>query len=479
MSASPVAIEQWTTRSQFAGKRVHFIGIGGSGMSGLARMLLDRGAGISGSDQKPGGPVLQLMERGAQVTKDQDGQLLHGGINLVVRTAAIPDTNAEYQAAVRLGLPVVKYAQLLGWVMRESLGVAIAGTHGKSTTSAMTSYALLQLGADPSFVIGATVPQLGGGSRSGGGEVFVAESCEYDRSFHNLFPRVAVITNIDADHLDVYKDLADIEASFATFARLVPSDGRIVSLGGSPAVARAMAAGVSAPVDLVYLDGQPTSPNPRGDNWTIRPIESTTPYPAAEVRLNGVKLCELRLSIPGQHNLLNATMAIAACKAAGYDPILAAAAIEKFTGVDRRMTRMGEVNGATVVDDYGHHPTEVVATLAALRAAYKPKRLFCVFQPHQASRTRALIQEFSTAFKDADEVLLPEIYYVRDSQEDKQAVSSALLAARVTANGTPAHFVATYEAAVNEIRARAQPGDLVVTMGAGPVCEVAQALVSG
>jgi UDP-N-acetylmuramate--alanine ligase len=210
----------------------------------------------------------------------------------------------------------------------------------------------------------------------------------------------------------------------------------------------------------------------------VRPIESQRAYPAAEIRLNGLKLCTLELSVPGKHNLLNATMAIAACKAAGFDPILAAGTIAGFTGVDRRMTRMGEVNGATVVDDYGHHPTEVVATLAALRAAYKPSRLVCVFQPHQASRTRALIEEFSTAFGAADEVLLPEIYYVRDTDQDKQAVSSAMLAGRITAAGTPAHFVETYDAAVRQIRATARPGDLVVTMGAGPVCEVAKALVS-
>ena len=489
MSASPVPIESWTSRSQFAGKRVHFIGIGGSGMSGLARMLMDRGAIITGSDAKPSGLVLKLMERGAQVSREQDGRLVTGDVDLVVRTAAVPDTNAEYQVAVSLGLKVLKYAQLLGYVMKESVGVAVAGTHGKSTTSAMTSYILMKLGADPSFVIGATVPQLGGGSRSGGGEVFVAESCEYDRSFHNLFPRVAVITNIDADHLDVYKDLADIEQSFATFAKLVPAEGRIITLGGSEPVTRAMS-GVAAPVDYVEMEQAGAASIGKageraktgrggGDRWTVRQIESRGAFPAAEIRLNGVKLCEISLSIPGVHNLLNATMAIAACRAAGYDPIQAAAAVESFAGVDRRMTKLGEVNGAVVIDDYGHHPTEVVATLAALKAAYKPRRLVCVFQPHQASRTRALLAEFSAAFADADEVLLPEIYYVRDSEEDRKAVSSKLLAERISAGGTPARFVETYDAAVAAVKAMVGPGDLVVTMGAGPVCEVGEALVGG
>src|SRR6478752_7111025 len=220
--------------SHFAGKRIHFIGIGGSGMSGLARMLLDGGAIISGSEPKPNDQTFELGRRGAQISRDQMGELLNPNIDLVVRSAAVNDQNEEFKRATKTyGLKTVKYAEMLGLVMRERNGIAVAGTHGKSTTSAMIAYALTQCGADPSFVIGGTVPQLGnGGSRSGAGNAFVAEACEYDHSFHNLFPKVAVITNIEEDHLDCYSGIEEIVASFRTFARLVPiADGLIIANG--------------------------------------------------------------------------------------------------------------------------------------------------------------------------------------------------------------------------------------------------------
>jgi UDP-N-acetylmuramate--alanine ligase len=211
--------------SQFRGKRVHFIGVGGSGMSGLAGMLLDAGAIVSGSEPQSGPVTFELLRKGAKISRDQLGELLDTKIDLVVRTAAVPDKNGEMIAAAALGLKTVKYAQMLGMVMGERFGVAVAGTHGKSTTSAMISFALAQCGVDPSFVIGGTVPQLGGGSHSGGGNIFVAEACEFDRSFHNLRPRVALITNIERDHLDYYRDIDEIVQSFRDFARRVPRDG--------------------------------------------------------------------------------------------------------------------------------------------------------------------------------------------------------------------------------------------------------------
>ncbi|HLL90258.1 MAG TPA: Mur ligase domain-containing protein, partial [Tepidisphaeraceae bacterium] len=240
--------------SKFAGKRVHFIGIGGSGMSGLARMLLDNGAIVSGSEPKPSAVTFDLAKRGAKVSRDQLGELLSKDVDLVVRTAAVKDDNAEFAAARALGLAHVKYAQLLGQVMQERHGIAVAGTHGKSTTTAMTAYALLQCGADPSFVVGGTVPQLGGGSRSGAGTAFVAEACEFDRSFHNLHPTVALLTNLEADHLDCYKDLDDIVESFRAFARLLPPTGTIVALGNDANVARALD-GVRCNVEYAVLSG--------------------------------------------------------------------------------------------------------------------------------------------------------------------------------------------------------------------------------
>lgn len=462
--------------SRFTGKRVHFIGIGGSGMSGLARMLLDDGAIVSGSEPKPNTTTFELGKRGVKVSREQAGQLLTRDIDLVVRTAAVTDANLEYQAAVRLGIPTIKYAQMLGLVMAERLGVAVAGTHGKSTTSAMTSYALLRLGADPSFVIGGTVPQLGGGSRSGSGKAFVAEACEYDRSFHNLRPTVALITNVEADHLDCYKDLDDIVGSFRHFASLVPAHGRIITLAGD-ANAAAAVRGLTAPVELCQLVDAGQDPLP-GTTWYTRVTGIKNGCHTGDVYHRGEHVASLQLSVAGRHNLINATMAVAACAACGQDPHAAAEAVGSFTGVDRRMTYVGTYNDATVIDDYGHHPTEIRATLRAIRERYSPKRLFCVFQPHQASRTRLLLDEFATAFKDADEVLMPEIYYVRDSEADRRDVHAQVLVDRVIASGTRARHLPEFGQILNVLKVEVTAGDLVLTLGAGNIWEIGRDLVS-
>lgn len=458
--------------SRFAGRRVHFIGIGGSGMSGLARMLLDAGAIVSGSEPNPNPQTFELAKRGATISRGQIGELLDAGVDLVVRTAAIPENNIEYQSAGAYGLRQIKYAELLGQVMQERFGVAVAGTHGKSTTSAMISYALLKCGADPSFVIGGTVPQLGGtGSRSGAGRSFVAEACEYDHSFHSLFPKVAVITNIEEDHLDCYSGIDDIVASFRTFARLVPSaDGLIIANGLDARVGQAIG-GLGTRVEYVALEREAT--------WSTRITDKEGGCYGGHVLRDNKNVATLKMSVAGTHNLFNATAAVAACAACGVDPAHAAEAIGAFTGVDRRMTLMGTVNGATVVDDYGHHPTEIRTTLKALRERYQPKRLLCVFQPHQHSRTRFLLDDFATSFASADETIVPDIYFVRDSEAERSRVHAADLVARVRGNGQCAIHLPEFPAIVAHLRREAREGDLIVTMGAGNVWEIGRDLVNG
>ena len=456
--------------SRFAGRRVHFIGIGGSGMSGLARMLLDAGAIVSGSEPNPNPQTFELTRRGATISRNQIGELLDPKMDLVVRTAAIADTNTEYQAAKAYGLRQIKYAELLGQVMQERFGVAVAGTHGKSTTSAMISYALLQCGADPSFVIGGTVPQLGGGSRSGAGRSFIAEACEYDHSFHNLFPKVAIITNIEEDHLDCYSGIDDIVASFRTFVRLVPADGLIIANGLDSRVGQAIG-GLATRVEFVALD--------REANWSTRVAGIENGCYRGHILRDHKPAGTLKLSVAGEHNLFNATCAVAACAACGVDPAHAAEAISGFTGVDRRMTEMGRVNGAIVVDDYGHHPTELRATLKALRERYQPKRLLCVFQPHQHSRTRFLLDDFAVSFIAADETIVPDIYFVRDSEAERGRVNAADLVDRVTANGQRAIHLPEFASIVDHLRRTAREGDLIVTMGAGNVWEIGRDLVAG
>ena len=453
------------------GRRVHFIGIGGAGMSGLARVLIDAGAIVTGSDKTPSEQTDDLIARGAQLSFQQRGELIAADTVLVVRTAAVRDDNPEFELAVRLGIPTTKYAQLLGQVMAGRFGVAVGGTHGKSTTTAMLCYALLRCGVDPSFVVGGNVKQLGGGSRSGSGPHFVVEACEYDRSFHQLRPRVAIVNNIEAEHLDCYGDLEGVIRGFQTFAELVPKDGGLVIGRGDDSNVQTLLSRVDRQSETFGI----------GDSydWAITPTEIVGGCHHGTVAYRGQTVATLRPALPGQHNLLNATCALAAANACGVHLQQAAEALGQFTGVDRRMTEVGQYNGAILVDDYGHHPTEVKVTLSALRQKYQPKRLICVFQPHQHSRTRLLLDEFATSFVDADETIVPEIYSVRDTAQDKAAVSSATLVERINASADSRHqavHVSTFPDVVARLRRTATRGDVIVTMGAGNVYEIARQL---
>jgi UDP-N-acetylmuramate--alanine ligase len=352
--------------------------------------------------------------------------------------------------------------------MAERFGVAVAGTHGKSTTTAMISYALAECGADPSFVVGGTVPQLGGGSRSGTGPAFIAEACEYDRSFHHLHPKVALITNIEEDHLDCYRDIFEIVEAFRRFVEIVPRDGLIIAAGADARIAQAIR-DVQARVETVSLHP--------GTTWSTCPGLLENGCPTGVVCRDGKPVATLKLSVPGEHNLMNATMAIAAAAACGVAADRAADAVNRFTGVDRRMSVLGTYNGSTIVDDYGHHPTEIRATLAALRQRYQPKRLICVFQPHQHSRTRFLLEDFAASFAEADETIVPDIYFVRDSEAERHRVSAADLVERINRNGHSAMHLPLFEQIVDHLRQSVREGDLVVTMGAGNVWEIGRDLV--
>jgi UDP-N-acetylmuramate--alanine ligase len=471
MDATLTSAKTESAASQFRGKRVHFIGVGGSGMSGLAHMLIDAGAFVSGSEPRPNAQTFELTKAGAKISRDQVGELLDRNIDLVVRTAAVPDSNLEFIAARGLGIRTVKYAQMLGMVMAERFGVAVAGTHGKSTTSAMISFALLQCGVDPSFVIGGTVPQLGGGSRSGNGNVFVAEACEFDRSFHNLHPKVAIITNIEGEHFDCYANINDIIASFHNFAKLVPPDGLIIG-GGDDARVLAALEGITCQIESAGV-----ADSPGRFAWTTRIVAIDGGNYRGEVFHNDRLLGTLQLSVAGRHNLTNATLAVAACVASGAEPAAAIEALGKFTGVNRRMTLVGSYNGATIVDDYGHHPTEIRVTLKALREKFSPRRLHCVFQPHQHSRTRFLLDDFAASFELADQILIPDIFFVRDSEAERQRVNSADLVQRLAARGQGALHLPEFSAIVDHLKKTVAPGDLVVTMGAGNVWEIGRELI--
>lgn len=446
---------------------VHLVGVGGCGMSGLAAMLLRCGARVSGSDMRPSVEVERLSQRGARINTGERALELPADTELVVASAAIPAEHPELFEARRRGTRVIKYAQMLGALMERCDGIAVAGTHGKSTTTAWLTHVLRRAGLDPSFIVGATVAQLGGGSGVGGGPHFVAEACEYDRSFLNLCPRRAVILNIEEDHLDYYKNLADIQSAFAALAARVPADGLLL-LNGSDARCRALVPGVNAHVQT--FGGERA-------NWRAVDIQAAGGLYSFDVWRDGAVLGRARLGIPGRHNVDNALAVIALAYDCGLGWEQIEPGLAEFRGAHRRLELRGEANGVRIADDYGHHPTEIRVTLHAARERFDPRRLWCVFQPHQHSRTRFLLADFAHSFHEADEVVVPDIYFVRDSQRERELVSAQDLVAAICQDGGRARYVPDFVAIVTELARDVRPGDVVLTMGAGNIWKVADDLV--
>ncbi len=453
---------------RFTGKKVHLIGIGGSGMRALGRMLLERSAILSGSDMVGSGTTQRLREQGADVRIGQRAENIPDDCDVVVYSAAIHDQNPELVAARSRDLDVMKYSQMLGELMRERLGIAVAGTHGKSTTSAMVAYALRESDADPSFIIGATVEQLGGPSGVGSGRYFVAEACEFDRSFLNLRPRYAAILNIEEDHLDCYADLSAIVEAFRAFAGQVDPAGVLIANGEDREVSKAVLS-VGCEVQTFGLTD--------GCTWCGANLSSDRGCFAMDVRFGGERFCTLTLSIPGLHNAYNALAATGLLYHAGLESEEISKSLAQFRGVHRRLTLKAQTRDITVVDDYAHHPTEIEVSLRALRERYKCERLLCVFQPHQHSRTRFLLKDFARSFGLADEVIVPDIFFVRDSAREKDYISSEDLVAQIRLHGGSARYCRSFREIVDYLQGTLQSGDLMVTMGAGNIWEVADETV--
>ncbi len=468
-----------------AGARsVFLVGVEGVGVSGAARLLRARGLAVAGSDRQPGERRAALEPLGVAVTGGDDPAALPAALDLLVRSAAVPRTHPQVQEAVRRGVPVLTYAETVGALMAGRTGVCVAGCHGKTTTTSLIASALVRAGADPSFLVGGTLREHGTGARAGAGPCFVAESCEYDRSFHAHRPTVAVVTNVDEDHLDYYRDLAEIQESFRVFASLLPAHGvlivneayaplfrgdrrlraRLETFGfGSSATWTASEPGL-APADPAGPPGSEGGAGAGGDGIVFR------------VAREGRGLGELSLPLLGAHNALNGLAAAAALTAAGLPWPAVASGLAAFEGVGRRLERVAERRGVLVLDDYGHHPAEIRAVVRALRARHPGRRLVVIFQPHQASRTRCLLHEFATALAQADEAWLPPIYFARDSEEERRSVTSEDLAARVRNEGGRAATFPGLRAVVEHALQALAPGDVVVTLGAGDVDEVARGL---
>lgn len=473
MSELPTDISEPLT---LAGRRMHFVGIGGCGMSGLARICRANDAMVTGSDHQPSPVTDALIDQGIAVTLQQTADTLPRETDLVVISAAIKPDHPEYVEAVRRAVPVLKYAQVLGRLMIGRTGIAIAGTHGKSTTTAMLAHILIQCQQDPTFIVGATCRQIGGGSRIGRTDMLLAEACEYDRSFHNFHPTISAILNVEEDHLDIYGSLDQIVAAFNQFARRTRSDGMLL-IAHEGAYRTAVAAGLACSIQTIGFA-------PEAD-WSID-IDTDATTPHVQLAHHGEPTCSFNLTMPGEHMAFNASVAVALACQLGAAPGRAAEAISRFEGLDRRMQYLGEINGVKVVDDYGHHPTEIATTLRALRRHYlsasgagerAPGRLICVFQPHQHSRTRFLLDQFATSFTDADLVIVPPIYFVRDSEEDRRAVNATDLVERLGERDVQALHIEQFNDIATWLTENTRPGDLVVIMGAGPVWQVAHRFV--
>ncbi|HAU37150.1 MAG TPA: UDP-N-acetylmuramate--L-alanine ligase [Phycisphaerales bacterium] len=454
--------------SRYAGRKIHLIGVAGAGMRALARMLLDYGASVSGSDMSASGTLDRLVADGAKIGVGQKPENIPPDCELVVFSVAIHPQNPELVAARERGLEVVKYSEMLGRLMGERTGVAVSGTHGKSTTTAMVAYVLTTAGMDPSYVVGATVEQLGGPSGVGAGRHFVAEACEFDRSFLNLHPHYAAVLNIEEDHLDCYQDLEAIIEAFRAFVARVDPAGVVVANGEDRNVAQAVR-GAPCEVQTFGLA--------EGCTWRGVNLASENGRYRCDVLLGGQEFCRLQSPLPGLHNLYNSLAATALLHLAGVSAAKISRLLGGFSGTHRRMTLKAQNDGVTVLDDYAHHPTEIQATLRALRECYQPRRLVCVFQPHQHSRTRFLLKDFSRSFAQADEVIVPDIYFVRDSARERDYISSQDLVSQIRLCGGAAIYLKTFEDITEHLEQSLQPGDLVVTMGAGNIWEVADEIV--
>ena len=459
--------QHWS--SPYAARRVHLIGVGGCGMSGLAGVLLRCGAIVSGSDIAPFKAQARLQELGATVTLGHAPINLPSDCDFVVFSAAIREDNPELAEARRRGVQRFKYAEMLGQVMRLRTGMAIAGTHGKSTTTALTAYILRQAKVDPTFVVGAHVKQLDGSSAVGDGPHFVVEACEYDRSFLNLLPKFAAILNIEEDHLDCFPNLDAITEAFQAFAALVPPDGRVIANGDDAQVLRAVRR-ARGTVETFGLNESCT--------WRAVHESQRMGCYSFDILRDGQFFLHASLDkLPGRHQIYNALAATALTAHAKIPAETISQSLASFAGADRRLSVRAEPRGILLLDDYGHHPTEVQVTLRAVRERYPGRRLWVVFQPHQHSRTRFLLDDFAKSFAHADHLLVPDIYFVRDSAADRAAVNSAQFVERVRANGTDGLYLSGFDKIVEHILRHASAGDIVLTMGAGDVWKIADELV--
>ena len=446
------------------GRRAHLVGIGGVSMASLAEVLLGSGVVITGSDQRESATVLHLRSLGIPVTIGHFPENVEG-VDCVVRTAAVHDSNPEIAAAHAKGIPVFERAQAWGAIMRGyKNALCISGTHGKTTTTSMCTHVFMAAHTDPTVMIGGTLPLLEAGHRVGHGDTIILESCEYCNSFLSFCPTVAVILNVEEDHLDFFKDLADIQNSFRAFAQLVPEDGgRVVVNGDNPHA-------VQAVEDCGREVFRFSVADPAADG-TVAHLTWERGLPTFDVLIHGERYAHVSLRVGGGHNVSNALAAACAAWVLGVPGSAVEEGLAAFTGAGRRFEKKGTFHGADVYDDYAHHPDELHALLTMARTlGYR--RIVCAFQPHTYSRTAALFDRFVEELKLADVAVLAEIYAARE--QNTLGISSRDLAERIPGS----LYCATLEEVTDRLRELARPGDLLLTVGAGDIFRAGEALLS-
>ena len=446
---------------------VHFIGIGGISMSGLAEILLGEDFVISGSDSKSS-PLTQALEKkGATIYYGQRATNITDDVDVVVYTAAIHPDNPEFACAKEKGLPMLTRAELLGQIMRNyDTPVAISGTHGKTTTTSMESHILLAGDCDPTISVGGILPAIGGNIRVGNSETFVTEACEYTNSFLSFFPKISIILNMDADHLDFFKDIDDIRHSFRRFAELLPADGTLIINADTPKyedIIRDLPCNV-----ITYGSSDMLDYSAANITYDEKGLV------AFDLIKNGKAVDHIQLSVTGDHNVSNALASIATAELLQIPMETIKKGILSFSGTDRRFEYKGTFNGVTVVDDYAHHPTEIAATLKAAQH-YPHNQVWCVFQPHTYTRTKAFFHEFAEALSHTDHLVLADIYAARET--DTLGVSSTGLAEEARKLGTDAHYLPSFEEIEDFLKENCKSGDLLITMGAGDVVKIGEDLL--
>ena len=447
--------------------KVFFIGIGGISMSGLAEVLLEEDFTVSGSDNKESALTDHLEKAGAQIFYGQKASNIIDGIDVVVYTAAIHKDNEEYQAAVQKGLPMLTRAELLGQLMTNyDIPIAVSGTHGKTTTTSMISHILLAGEMDPTISVGGILKAIGGNIRVGNSEIFVTEACEYTNSFLSFFPKISVILNIDEDHLDFFKDLEDIRNSFHRFAKLLPKDGTLVINGDIDRLDE-----ITGDLDCKIVT---YGTNPSATYHAANVTHDELGEASFDLVKNGEFVDRISLSVSGDHNVSNALAALAVADLLDVNVSVAKKGLKEFHGTDRRFEYKGETNGVTIIDDYAHHPTEIAATLTAA-THYPHREIWCVFQPHTYTRTRAFMHEFAEALSLADHVVLAEIYPARET--DNLGISSRTLQAELHKIGKDCDYFSTFEEIEEFLLKNCMHGDLLITMGAGDVLKIGENLL--